>query len=81
MAQQKVTITLGHYNWLSRREEILSKTARELRVDAIRLEEKIEILENHIQSLETEREWLKSDARVGQELIAALNKTHDIVRR
>ena len=42
-----------------------------------RLETKIEILENHIQSLETEREWLKSEARVGRELIAALNNHTD----
>ena len=46
----------------------------QVEVDAIRLREKIVELEKQIEDL-------KSDARVGQELIAVLNNTHDIVRR
>ena len=46
----------------------------QVEVDAIHLREKIVELEKQIEDL-------KSDARVGQELIAALNNTHDIVRR
>jgi len=34
-----------------------------------------------IAELKEQIEDLKSDARVGQELMAALNNTHDIVRR
>jgi len=46
----------------------------QVEVDAIYLREEIVELKKQIEDLE-------SDARVGQELMAALNNTHDIVRR
>lgn len=57
----------------------MTTQTNQMTVDALRA--KIEALEWHIESLEREMWYLKPDARVGRELIAALNNTHDIVRR
>ena len=50
-------------------------------IDAMHLRAVYEAAVGEIVELKKQIEDLKSDARVGRELIAALNNTHDIVRR
>ena len=62
-------------------EKDFVRIPREVKTRLERIEIESMGLQEENAELKKQIEDLKSDARVGQELIAALNNTHDIVRR
>ena len=62
-------------------EKDFVRIPREVKTRLERIEIESRGLQEENAELKKQIEDLKSDARVGQELIAALNNTHDIVRR